>query len=166
MNDAIASVARTQAPNAASAGKIEREAFKAAEEVVGGQNTATESSVSSKYDTLDLSRSYVKYKTQSGNSTLYDQTNQLNSTVIEYAAGASKNSKQVSYNYQLYSYTETELLEMMHAGKITQEEYEKEMKSRNPDFENEDIKRGPSLEKTNKRHQDSDKPIKRYPSIL
>lgn len=164
MNDAIASVARTQAPNSASAGKIEHEAFKAAEEVVGGQNTATESSVSSKYDTLDLSRAYVKYKTQSGNSALYDQTNQLNSTVIEYAAGSGKNNKQVSFNYQLYSYTETELLEMMNAGKITPEEYEKEMKSRNPDFEKE-IKRGPSLENANKR-QDSGKPVKRYPSIL
>lgn len=128
MNAVISSVIRTQSSNPAAAAKIEREVAKSAEEVTGGQNTAVESSVSSKYDTLELSQNYIRYKMQSENSTLNDLTSQLNSTVIEYAA--NQNKKNVVYNHQLYAYTESELLEMLSKGAITPEEYDEELSER------------------------------------
>lgn len=82
MNGAISSVVRRHTSNPATANKLESETIKSAAEMSGGQNNAVESSVSSKYDTLDLSREYIKYKTLSQNSALHDQTSQLNSTVI------------------------------------------------------------------------------------
>lgn len=82
MNSAISSVIRNHTSNPATANKLESETIKSAAEMSGGQNNAVESSVSSKYDTLDLSREYIKYKTLSQNSALNDQTSQLNSTVI------------------------------------------------------------------------------------
>jgi DNA-directed RNA polymerase alpha subunit len=133
MNAAISSVIRSQSSNPAStAAKAENETSKSTEHVTGGLNTAVESSVSSKFDTLDLSREYVQYKTQSQNSALQDQTSQLNSTVVRYLSG--RKDKDVIYNYELYSYTESELLEMMNDGKISVQEYEKEIASREPIF--------------------------------
>lgn len=132
MNAAISSVIRNQASNSASAGKIESETIKSAEEVSGGQNTAVESSVSSKYDTLDLSQEYLEYKTQSQNGAVQDQTSQLNSTMLRPPVTAG--NKDVVYNYQLYSYTETELLEMMSDGTISRREYEEEMTGRESSF--------------------------------
>jgi hypothetical protein len=81
MNAAISSVVRAQTSNSATATKMERETIKSAEQLTGGQNISVESSVSSKYDTVELSRQYVEYKTQGQNSTLHDQTSQLNSTL-------------------------------------------------------------------------------------
>jgi hypothetical protein len=143
MNEAISNVARTQSSNPAKAGRLEQETFKSAEQIAGGQNNATETSVSSKYDTLDLSREYLKYKTQGGNAALSDQTSQLNATVIEYAAAA--NRKRPIYNYQLYAYNDLELLEMLNKGEITPEEYKKEMADREgPEFREEEAGRFPS----------------------
>lgn len=133
MNAAISSVIRSQSANPASAtAKAESETSKSTEQVTGGLNTAFESSVSSKFDTLDLSREYVQYKTQSQNSTLQDQTSQLNSTVVKYLSGSKE--KDEVYNYELYSFTESELLEMMNDGKISVQEYEREIASREPIF--------------------------------
>ncbi len=128
MNAVISSVIKTQASNSASAGKLESETIKSAEEVSGGQNVAVESSVSSKYDTLELSQEYVEYKTQSQNSAVQDQTSQLNSTIIRYPT--ANISEEIVYNYQLYSYTETELLEMMNDGTISRQAYEDEVSNR------------------------------------
>lgn len=133
MNAAISSVIRSQSANPATATeKAESETSKSTERVTGGLNTAVESSVSSKFDTLDLSKDYVQYKTQSQNSALQDQTSQLNSTVVRYLSGSKE--KDVVYNYQLYSFTESELLEMMNDGKISVQEYENEIAGREPVF--------------------------------
>lgn len=90
MNDAISGIVRTSASNTASAAKLDQETAKSAEQVSGGLNNAAESSVSSKYDTLDLSREYLKYKTQSDNKALSDKTSQMNSTVLSQAASSTK----------------------------------------------------------------------------
>lgn len=132
MNAVISNVAKAQVTNSAATVKMEQETAKSAEQTVGGQNTAAETSVSSKYDTLELSREYLKYKTQGENSALSDQTSQLNATVLKFAA---QNHKEIVYNYQLYSYTETELLEMLFNGTISMEEYNNEMAGRDPGFE-------------------------------
>lgn len=133
MNAAISSVIKSQSANPAStAAKAEIETSKSTEQVTGGLNTAAESSVSSKFDTLDLSREYVQYKTQSQNSALQDQTSQLNSTVVRYLSGSK--DKDVVYSSELYSFTESELLEMMNDGKISVQEYENEIASREPIF--------------------------------
>jgi len=124
MNAVISSVVRAQASNPASASKIESETAKSVEEVSGGQNTASETSVSSKYDTLDLSQDYLEYKTQSENTTLQDETNQLNSTVAKYTAESS--SEETAYFNPLYSYTDIELQKMLRDGTISKEEYEVE----------------------------------------
>lgn len=102
MNAVISSVVKTQTANSAAAGKLESDAAKSAEEVTGGRNTAAETSVSSKYDTLDLSRDYLEFRTQSENSSIQD----------------------------LYAYTESELLNMVNHVKISREEYEAEIASR------------------------------------
>ena len=128
MNEAIASVARTQSSNPAAASKVESEAVKSAEEITGGMNLAKESSVSSRYDTLDLSREYVKYKMNGENSTLQDQTSQLNSTVLQLFSSSS-GKKQV-FSYQLFAYTESELLDLFNQGEISMEEYEAEIADR------------------------------------
>lgn len=135
MNAAISSVVKTQVSNSASAVKTESEIAKSTEEVSGGQNTASETSVSSKYDTLEMSREYLEYRTQSENSTLQDETSQLNSTVVRYAGGNS--NEEVVYSIQLYSYTETELLEMYNDGTISIEEYDAEIARRNTSFSKE-----------------------------
>jgi hypothetical protein len=133
MNAAISSVIRSQSANPASAtAKAENETSKSTEQVTGGLNTAVESSVSSKFDTLDLSREYVQYKTQSQNSTLQDQTSQLNSTVVRYLSGSKE--KEAVFSSELYSFTESELLEMMNDGKISVQEYDNEIASREPVF--------------------------------
>lgn len=133
MNAAISNVVRTQSSSPATASaKAESETIKSTEQVTGGLNTAVESSVSSKFDTLDLSRDYVQYRTQSQNTALQDQTSQLNSTVIRLHSGSKE--KDVIYNNELYSFTESELLEMMHNGKISMQEYENEVASREPVF--------------------------------
>lgn len=136
MNSVISNVVKTQVSNSTAAGRMEQEAAKAAEQTAGGQNTADESSVSSKYDTLALSKEYVKYKTQGGNIPLSDMTGQLNSTALKFIAATRK---EIIYNYQLYSYTETELSEMLLDGTISQEEYNREMAERNPDFKEDDL---------------------------
>lgn len=133
MNAAISSVIKNQSSNSAtSAAKAESETFKSTEQVTGGLNTATESSISSKFDTLNLSQEYVQYKTQSQNAALQDQTSQLNSTVLRYLSGTK--DKEVIYSYELYAYTESDLLEMMNSGKISVQEYESEIASREPIF--------------------------------
>lgn len=128
MNAVISSVVKTQAVNFTAASRLETEAAKSAEEVTGGQNTAAETSVSSKYDTLALSRDYLEYKTQGENSSIQDETSQLNATVIRPPdAGAREDAV---YRIQLYSYTETELLDMVNHAEISREEYEAEIDSR------------------------------------
>lgn len=128
MNAVISSVVKTQAANFTAASKLETEAVKSAEEVTGGQNTAVETSVSSKYDTLDLSRDYLEYKMQGENSSIRDETSQLNATVIRPPdAGAREDAV---YRIQLYSYTETELLDMVNHAEISREEYQAEIDSR------------------------------------
>lgn len=128
MNEAIASVVRTQSANPAAALKADNETAKSTETVTGGMNLAEESAVSSKYDTLDLSREYVNYKTKGENSSLQDQTSQLNSTVLQlFSPGSGK--RQV-FNYQLFAYTETELLDLFNQGEISMEEYEAEIADR------------------------------------
>lgn len=139
MNAVISNVVRTQTSNSAAAGKLDQETLKSAEQVTGGLNTSAETSVSSKYDTLDLSREYLKYKTQGENKALQDQTNQLNSTVIQYAAAS--NQKKPVYDYQLYSYNEFELLAMLYDGEITLDEYNNEMTDRDPGFDKEEAQR-------------------------
>jgi len=135
MNAVISNVVKTQTSNSATAVKLEQETFKSAEQVTGGLNTASETSVSSKYDTLDLSREYLRYKTQGENKALHDQTSQLNTTLLQYAV-AEKQKKPV-YNYQLFSYTESELLEKLRNGEITPDEYKDAMSSRDPGFSEE-----------------------------
>lgn len=131
MNAVISNVVKAQVSNSQAAGKMEQETAKTAEQTAGGQNTAAETSVSSKYDTLELSKEYVKYKTQGENSALSDNTSQLNATVLKFAAATRK---EIIYNYQLYSYTEAELMEMLFNGTISVEEYNKEMAGRDPEF--------------------------------
>lgn len=128
MNEVIAIVAKNQSSNPAAASKIESEAVKSAEEITGGMNLAKETSVSSRYDTLDLSREYVKYKMNGENSTLQDQTSQLNSTVLQLFSSSS--GKKPIYSYQLFAYTESELLDLFNQGEISAEEYEAEIADR------------------------------------
>ena len=143
MNAAIASAVRTQAVNTETAGKIERETVKSAEQAAGGQNTAAETSVSSKYDTLDLSRKYLEYRTQSENQALQDETSQLNSTIIKKATdfkdssdlkdafdarnSSDKSSNKLTYYNPMYSYTEFELKEMRDNGTISKAQYDSEL---------------------------------------
>jgi len=129
MNAVISSVVKTQSVNFTAAAKHESEAVQSAEEVTGGQNTAVETSVSSKYDTLDLSRNYLEYKTQSENSSIQDETSQLNATAIRPPDAGAREA--AVYQIQLYSYTETELLDMVNHAEISWEEYEAEIGSRN-----------------------------------
>lgn len=145
MNAVISSAVRTQALNPESAGKIEREAIKSAEEAAGGQNTAVETSVSSKYDTLELSKKYLEYKTQTESSTLQDETSQLNSTVVKKASDIKDSSeakdsseisgKKLAYYNPMYSYTEVELTKMLKDGTISKAEYEAELAGREIHFE-------------------------------
>lgn len=135
MNAAISSVVKAQSSNPASASKIERETAKSAEEVTGGQNTASETSVSSKYDTLEMSREYLQYKTKSENSAIQDETSQLNSTILQNAAESSS-AKTVYYN-PLYSYTDNELQQMLKDGTISKEEYEAEIDGSDAEVESE-----------------------------
>lgn len=128
MNAAISSVLRTQVSNSASASKIESETIKSAEEVSGGLNTASETSVSSKFDTLELSREYLEYKTQGESIALQDKTSQLNSTVVQNAAAIS--GEELIYSVQLYAYTDLELLEMVNKAMISREQYDAEISSR------------------------------------
>jgi len=130
MNAIISSVVRTQSSNTATASKLESETIKTAEEVTGGQNTAVETSVSSKYDTLDLSRDYLEYKTQSENSSLQDQTSQLNTTIVQFPVNTR--SAEIVNNIQLYAYTEIELLDMVNHATISREAYMAEIASRAP----------------------------------
>ena len=130
MNAIISSVVRTQSSNSASASKLESETIKSAEEVTGGQNTAVETSVSSKYDTLDLSRDYLEYKTQSENSSLQDQTSQLNTTIVQFPVNTR--SAEIVNSIQLYAYTEIELLDMVNHATISREAYMAEIASRAP----------------------------------
>ena len=129
MNEAVSSVVRTQSSNSAAAKKVESETVKSAQEVFGGQNTALETVVSSRYDTVELSREYLEYKTHSENSTLQDETNQLNSTVIKYL-GKSEIKRPV-LNNQLYACDEIELLSLYNDGAISREEFQDEIESRN-----------------------------------
>lgn len=130
MNAIISSVVRTQSSNSASASKLESETVKSAEEVTGGQNTAIETSVSSKYDTLDLSRDYLEYKTQSENSSLQDETSQLNATIVQLPVNTR--SEEIVNSTQLYAYTEIELIDMVNHATISREAYMAEIASRNP----------------------------------
>jgi len=131
MNAAISSVVRNQVSNSASASKIESDTIKSAEEVSGGMNNASETSVSSKYDTLELSRDYLEYKTRGENIAMQDKTSQLNATVLQ---NLKNGRKEIIYSFDLYSYTDTELLEMVNDGTISQEQYDAEMASRKPIF--------------------------------
>ena len=133
MNAAISSVVRTQVANSASASKIESETAKSAEKISGGMNNASETTVSSKYDTFELSRDYLEYKTQSDNIALQDKTSQLNATVLQAALKSGK--KETVRSLDLYSYTDTELLEMVNAGTISHDQYDDELASREPGFE-------------------------------
>ena len=150
MNAAIASAVRTQAANTETAGKLERETVKSAEQAAGGQNTAAETSVSSKYDTLDLSRKYLEYRTQTENRALQDETSQLNSTVVKKASykdssdmkdaldareASDKSSKKLTYYNPVYSYTEFELKEMRDNGTISKAQYEAELAEMEMKFE-------------------------------
>ncbi len=131
MNAAISSVVRNQVSNSASASKIESDTIKSSEEVSGGMNNASETSVSSKYDTLELSRDYLEYKTRGENIAMQDKTSQLNATVLQ---NLKNGRKEIIYSFDLYSYTDTELLEMVNDGTISQEQYDAEMASRKPIF--------------------------------
>lgn len=150
MNAAIASAVRTQAANTETAAKLERETVKSAEQAAGGQNTAAETSVSSKYDTLDLSRKYLEYRTQTENRALQDETSQLNSTVVKKASykdsydmkdaldakeASDKSNQTLSYYNPVYSYTEFELKEMRDNGTISKAEYEAELAEKETKFE-------------------------------
>jgi len=151
MNAAISSVIRTQSSNPASASKVENEAVKSAEAAAGGQNIAEETSVSSKFDTLELSQKYLAYRTQSENKALQDKTSQLNSTVIKKYSEEKKfqndkkdsdekdplgkNGKKFYYYNPIYSYTEFELTQMYNDGTISRAEYEAEMESRELHFD-------------------------------
>lgn len=128
MNEAIATVVRTQSSNPASAVKRESETAKATEAVTGGLNLAPESAVSSKFDTLNLSNDYVKYKTKGENSSLQDQTSQRNSTVLQLFSPPG--SKKQVLNYQLFAYTESELMDLFNQGDITMNEFEDELADR------------------------------------
>jgi hypothetical protein len=128
MNEAIANVIRTQSVNPTASIKADSDTAKATEAVTGGLNLAPESVVSSKYDTLNLSNEYVNYRTKGDNTALHDQTSQLNSTVLQLFSSSS--GKKPVYNYQLYAYTDSELLDMFNQGAISMEEYEAEVADR------------------------------------
>ena len=130
MNAIISGVVKTQSSNPASSSKLESETVKSAEEVTGGQNTAVETSVSSKYDTLDLSRDYLEYKTKSENSSLQDETSQLNTTIVQLPVNTR--SGEIVNSTQLYAYTEIELLDMVNHATISREAYMAEIASRDP----------------------------------
>jgi len=70
----------------------------------------------------------VNYRTKGDNTALHDQTSQLNSTVLQLFSSGS--GKKPVYNYQLYAYTDSELLDMFNQGEISMEEYEAEVADR------------------------------------
>jgi len=163
MNAAMASAVRTQAANPETAGRIERETVKSAEQAAGGQNIAFETSVSSKYDTLELSRKYLEYRTQTESKTLQDETSQLNSTIVKKASdfkdssdvknttdvknssdakdssdvenSSDNSSKKLTYYNPMYSYTEFELKEMLDDGIISKSQYESQLAEEDISFE-------------------------------
>ncbi len=85
-----------------------------------------------KYDTFELSRDYLEYKTQGDNLAMQDKTSQLNATVLQSALKSGK--KDTINRVDLYSYTDTELLEMVNAGTISHDQYDDELASREPVF--------------------------------
>lgn len=150
MNAVISNVMRTQSSNPAAASKLESETVKSAEQVTGGQNTSVESSVSSKYDTLELSRKYLEYRTQSENKALQDETSQLNSTVVKKFSEDKRfldnkkaaeerevleKIKNLPYFNPIYSYSEIELTEMLNDGTISRAQYDAEMAEKEMNFE-------------------------------
>ncbi|AFA48808.1 hypothetical protein [Acetobacterium woodii] len=137
--------------------RIDEVTVKPTSDSIYGQNAADDAANSYyKYDTMELSREYVGYRSKSENAVVNSDTQQLNSTIdqkpaklandefddsIEIKDDNSQTSgdkdvedKAIS-SYQLAGYTNSELKGLVLAGKITTVAYNTEMKNRQDETE-------------------------------
>lgn len=134
--------------------KIESVTVKPTADSVNGQNAVNDANSYYKYDTMELSREYVGYRTKSENATANSDTDQQSSTIDQKSSripsdeeDENTNKKQtksqiadeekkeddtVSSN-QLGGYTSSELKGLVLSGKISVAAYNTEMKSRQDD---------------------------------
>lgn len=146
-------VVELQSPATTVSKKIDAATIKPATDGANGQNAANEANSYNKFDTMELSREYVGYRTKSENATVNSDTQQLNSTVDQKPTRISgdeddesskkketkpqnteeeKEDESIS-NSQLAGYTSSELKGLVLSGKITIATYNAEMKSRQDD---------------------------------
>ena len=143
-----------QSPTTSLSKKIDAVTIKPTADSVNNQNAAYEANSYNKYDTMELSREYVGYRTKSENATVNSDTQQQSSTINQKTSRIpadedeeSADKKQakpqnteeekkeddtISSN-QLAGYTSSELKGLVLSGKINVATYNAEMKSRQDD---------------------------------
>lgn len=146
-------VVELQSPATTASKKIDAATIKPATDSANGQNAANEANSYNKFDTMELSREYVGYRTKSENATVNSDTQQLNSTVDQKMTRVSgdddeesskkketkpQNTKEEQEdesiaNSQLAGYTHSELKGLLLSGKITVAAYNEEIKKRQDD---------------------------------
>ncbi len=91
---------------------------------------ASKSAPSLQYDTLELSQAYLDYEKQNQILPTEGGTNQLHITSsVQYTQSVNGN-EETMYSYELHTYPESELKDMVTDGKITRSEYHTELKRR------------------------------------
>lgn len=129
--------------------KIDEVTIKPTSNSINGQNAADDAANSYyKYDSMELSREYVGYRTKSENTAVNSDTQQQNSIIdqkpsklenedsiekkeetSQVSGGQEVEAENIS-SYQLAGYTNSELKGLVLAGKITTVVYNTEMKNR------------------------------------
>ncbi len=159
-----------QGPNSSLSKRIDEVMVKPTSDSINGQNAADDAANSYyKYDTMELSREYVGYRTKSENAAVNSDTQQQNSIIDQKPAKFDNNdlledkegtsqaaddqeveTENIS-SYQLAGYTNSELKGLVLAGKITTVVYNAEMKNRQDNTESGGQKTQSQMEKsTNK----------------
>lgn len=144
-------VVELQSPATSLSKKIDAVTIKPTADSVNNQNATNEANSYNKYDTMELSREYVGYRTKSENATVNSDTDQQSSTVNQKTSRIpadedeesaekkqtkpqnteeeKKEDDSISSN-QLAGYTSSELKGLLLSGKITVSAYNNEVKSR------------------------------------
>lgn len=150
--DAISlNAVQMQGPAVSLAKKVDDVTVKSTTVSADNQNAANEANSYNKYDTMELSREYVGFRTKSENATVNSDTDQLNSTVDQKSnkipsdeeeetpekkqtktqnTEDDKNEDDSISSNQLGGYTSSELKGLVLSGKITMATYNAEVKSR------------------------------------
>lgn len=143
-------VVELQSPATTVSKKIDAATIKPTVDSANSQTAANEANSYNKFDTMQLSREYVGYRTKSENATVNSDTQQLNSTVDQKTKKISgdddeesskkketkpqntkkeKEDESIS-NSKLAGYTHSELKGLLLSGKITVATYNEEIKNR------------------------------------